>query len=175
MERHPTKRSRKGMKSTSAILTVNKKYGRIYFSAFAVDHLLLINASVTFTFTDSRWHIIVGRKWQGLSLTAHQGSFYIVDKTLVGKLCATHDEERISYKILGYDVQFDRYPIEYVSSQPAVRRRPKPSPLRHYEEKSHISSAERKVTLYELDDFRGRIKTQEVLRAEKFLRTRRRR
>lgn len=170
MEFNPaSRRSRRGAKSRSPIISVNKKYGRIYFSAFAVRELCLTGTSITIDRLDNYWLLLVDRHHGDCQLTQYQGAYYLVHREMVNMIMQFEEREKPTFEI-GETIEADSYVLIPITlNRPEPRRRQKTDDDDWIKRRARVASAARIVISNDESSFSGRIKTQEVIAAENIL------
>lgn len=167
-------RSRCGAKSIEALISVNVKYGRLYFSAFAVRRLQLHDASVIVEQRNDGWVLLVNRKQPLWKLTQYQGAYYLVHRAMVDDIVRTFSTETIAFQIEASEDKAIEYKLTPLLDRPTKKRRHNKITTNNARRKSELNSAFKLLSKYEHSDFDGRIKTQEVAKAEILIRNTRR-
>jgi hypothetical protein len=186
-----------GVKSREPFITVNEKYGRIYFSANAAKIFDLENKGFVIFQYKGNWFFKVSKSPEALKLIFHQYAYYIVDRELVTRLLAGFPGEKpLRLNIEGAELKAKKYLLtKRDSGVPSKARKKKkgggsssvtPAPVVIKDtpvqnEVKKVNSAQdemtrealNKIASYERTNFQGRIKTLEVIRAERIINAKR--
>lgn len=168
-------RSRCGAKSVEPIISINAKYGRLYFSAYAVRRLQLYSAAVKVEIQNKEWVLVIDRKHSHWKLTQYQGAFYLVHRAMVDEIMSAFNTDNVSFLIMDTDDNKNSiYHLTAILDRPSKKRRKHNITTNNARRKAEVVSATKVLTKYESSDFNGRIKTQEVAKAETVLKHTRR-
>lgn len=174
-----------GQKSREAFITVNEKYGRIYFSAYAAKIFQLDTTGFDIFEQGGSWFFKVSQAQDAYKLIFHQYAFYCVDRKLVSDLIAAFPGERVlrltiedaerkapKYLLTKRDTGLPKSAKEKKTG--GGPHSPTPVPVKASPgSDDEIKDALKKIAFYERTDFRGRIKTLEVIRAEQIINAKR--
>lgn len=168
-----------GRKSRQAFITINAHYGRIYFSAFAVRTFHLATSGFEIFDKAGNWFFKVSDSLQANKLTSHRYAFYFVDRTLVSHLISRfpgdqplrltiEDAERKLSKYLL--TRSGRLPGDTTGNKTTMKPGPKtPVPVNASASRDEVNRAIRTLAFYDKTDFMGRVKTLEVIQAERII------
>lgn len=170
-----------GRKSRIAFITVNQTYGRIYFSAYASKLFNLMETGFEIFEQDKGWFFKTSISNLAKKLTYHSYAYYYVDRKLVDDLMAyfpgespvrlnIEDAENKALKYLL--TKSDRYTGKGTSNK--LDRNPpahEPGRTKASAGNNEQKAAMKLINLYIRTNFQGRVKTLEVVRAERILNT----
>lgn len=152
-----------GKKSRKAFITINAKYGRIYFSAFAVRTFHLMDTGFEIFEHTGSWYFKPSDAPQAGKLTSHYYAFYCVDLNLVNELIAFFSGGKsVRLTIEEAQRKASRYLLTKSDELPGKETADNPPG-------GPVSKAEIKLDFYRRTDFQGRVKTLEVIRAEQIV------
>jgi len=168
-----------GRKSRNAFITINTKYGRIYFSAFAVRIFDLVYSGFEIFDQDGSWFFKLSGSLKAKKLTTHRYAFYFVDRTLVGQLISSFPGEgTLRLNIEDAQRKAPKYLLTRTGGLPGdttgnkTSGSPKPTapiPVDTRASRDEVSRAIRTLASYVKTDFIGRVKTTEVIQAERII------
>jgi hypothetical protein len=167
----PNRTNRFGNASETAVISVNLKYGRLYFSVFAVKELNLETASFKIFRRGKRWLLSKTSGLTGLIMKIHQGAYYVVSKRLSLELAIHFQSEKPSFLIEGTDRKRKYYVLRFFVPNPPSPKRtlPESTSMTEAPKDPKMVSAARIVERFNKTNFAGRVKTREIINAEQFL------
>jgi hypothetical protein len=156
--------------SLKPVITINSKYGRLYFSLFAIKSLQLDKGFVRIFRDGKSWYLSRSDNPEDFRLTLYQHAYYIVSLSLVRELVFHFKHERLSFLIDGVGRKRKYYPLTFYVPDPSKARRQYGSVKAESRYKDpKMISAERVLSKFDDTNFAGRVKTNETLRAEQLL------
>lgn len=161
--------NRFGNDSIKPVITINAKYGRMYFSLFAIKALKLDESYFRIFKTGSRWFLMKTNENTDFKLTVHAHAYYIVCKPLVNGLVDHFKHEVLSFLIDGVERKRKYYPLTFYVPERKSKRAYGEAKADSRWKHPRLASAEQKISNFETTNFIGRVKTNEILRAEQLL------
>lgn len=159
--------TRFGFESNQPIINVNSKYGRLYFSVFAVKALALDQGYFKILYHDGRWLVTKNATVNDFAMKFHMGAHYVVCKSLVIRLMNYFQNDKLSFLIEGLNRKRKYYALKFFVPDPASARPPrKPRSPDEIRKDPTLTSAEKIIARFEQTNFPGRVKTREILKAE---------
>lgn len=174
-----------GRKSREPFITVNEQYGRIYFSSYAAKIFNLVETGFDIFEHGGNWFFKTSDNAEARKLISHRYAFYCVDRKLVSVLMAAFPGEKpLRLTIEDAELKASRYLLTKKDSglpRKAKEKKtgggpqsPTPVPVKTGPgSDDEIKDALKKIAFYERTNFQGRIKTLEVIRAERIINAKR--
>lgn len=174
--RNPGKESatKLGRRSLLPLLTIRKKYSKFYFSSLAVTSLGLKSNTFSIKKQNEDWILIISGRENAKRLTEHNGAYYFVDRKLAKMMYNDFSGDPIKLKIEVTSRKEGKYILLQIDPGSFEKKRTerKQGPSFPPADKGYSTQhkqAMRMVQFYELTDFKGRVKTLDIIKAEKYL------